>query len=169
MSPLVLVGFCIWWWCMVFRERVLHLRNSGSLMHCFDAVCCELAVVATGQPCLIVGDFNVEHTKIFVWQRESLLACDLICKRLGPVRLMLPRPPASILSLPLEEPGGTLCDWLSPGCCSLGLVQGSLGSVDCSPSCCQSLLFGFTSLPASWVGVTDKTRNSRSADVRRVC
>ena len=34
MSPLVLVGFCIWWWCMVFRERVLHLRNSGSLMHC---------------------------------------------------------------------------------------------------------------------------------------
>ena len=30
----------------------------------FDAALCELAVVARGQPCLIVGDFNVEPTKI---------------------------------------------------------------------------------------------------------
>ena len=30
----------------------------------FDAASGELSVVARGQPCLIVGDFNVEHTKI---------------------------------------------------------------------------------------------------------
>ena len=30
----------------------------------FDAVLGELNVVARGQPCLIVGDFNVEPTKI---------------------------------------------------------------------------------------------------------
>ena len=30
----------------------------------FDAACGELSVVAGGQPCLLVGDFNVEPTKI---------------------------------------------------------------------------------------------------------
>ena len=30
----------------------------------FDAALCELSVVAWGQPCLLVGDFNVEPTKI---------------------------------------------------------------------------------------------------------
>ena len=30
----------------------------------FDAALSELSVVARGQPCLIVGDFNVEPTKI---------------------------------------------------------------------------------------------------------
>ena len=37
------------------------LRLTDSLV---DAVIGELAVVATGQPCLIVGDFNVEPAKI---------------------------------------------------------------------------------------------------------
>ena len=30
----------------------------------FDAALSELCVVARGQPCMIVGDFNVEPTKI---------------------------------------------------------------------------------------------------------
>ena len=30
----------------------------------FEAVLCELAVVSRGQPCLLVGDFSVEATKI---------------------------------------------------------------------------------------------------------
>ena len=30
----------------------------------FDAALGELSVVARGQPCLLVGDFNVEPTKI---------------------------------------------------------------------------------------------------------
>ena len=37
------------------------LKLTDSLV---DAVIGELAVLATGQPCLIVGDFNVERTKI---------------------------------------------------------------------------------------------------------
>ena len=32
--------------------------------HLFDAALCELHAVAAGQPCLLVGDFNVESTKI---------------------------------------------------------------------------------------------------------
>ena len=37
------------------------LRLTGQL---FDAALSELAVVAWGQPCLIVGDFNVEPSQI---------------------------------------------------------------------------------------------------------
>ena len=35
----------------------------------FDAALVELSVVARGQPCLLVGDFNVEPTKILAWQK----------------------------------------------------------------------------------------------------
>ena len=37
------------------------LRLTEKLL---DAVLCELAVVASGQPCLIVGDLNVEPDRI---------------------------------------------------------------------------------------------------------
>ena len=37
----------------------LHLTDQ-----LFEAALSELAVVARGQPCLLVGDFNVEPTKI---------------------------------------------------------------------------------------------------------
>ena len=37
------------------------LRLTEKLL---DAVLCELAVVASGQPCLIVGDLNIEPDRI---------------------------------------------------------------------------------------------------------
>ena len=35
----------------------------------FDAALGELSVVSRGQPCLLVGDFNVEPTKIYCLAR----------------------------------------------------------------------------------------------------
>ena len=35
----------------------------------FDAALGELHAVALGQPCLLVGDFNVEPTKSLAWQK----------------------------------------------------------------------------------------------------
>ena len=37
--------------------------------HLFDAALGELRVVAWGLPCMLVGDFNVEPTKILSWQK----------------------------------------------------------------------------------------------------
>ena len=63
----------------------------------FDAVLCELAVVSRGQPCLLVGDFKVEPTKIpcllkgitaglwvdlqGAWARTAFVDPDVTCKR----------------------------------------------------------------------------------------
>ena len=44
----------------------------------------ELHVVASGQPCLLVGDFNVEPTKILAWQKGFRLSSGLILRKLGP-------------------------------------------------------------------------------------
>ena len=50
----------------------------------FDAALGELGVVARGQPCLIVGDFNVEPTKkILAWLKEFWLGFGLIWILLG--------------------------------------------------------------------------------------
>ena len=44
---------------MVFRDPRLILSEK-----LLDAVLCELAVVASGQPCLGVGDLNIEPDRI---------------------------------------------------------------------------------------------------------
>ena len=62
---------------LVGEENVMHLvavygyqgadddaEKLGLTDQLFEAVLCELAVVSRGQPCLFVGDFNVEPTKI---------------------------------------------------------------------------------------------------------
>ena len=50
----------------------------------FDAALGELSVVSRGQPCLLVGDFNVEPTKSLAWQKGFRLGSWLIWRRLGP-------------------------------------------------------------------------------------
>ena len=54
---LPLVGSCIWLFCADPEQLAL-------TDHLFDAALGELSVVARGQPCMLVGDFNVEPTKI---------------------------------------------------------------------------------------------------------
>ena len=49
----------------------------------FDAALGELHVVACGQPCLLVGDFNVDPPKPLAWQKGFRLGCGLASRRLG--------------------------------------------------------------------------------------
>ena len=47
----------------------------------FDAALGELSVVARGQPCLLVGDFNAP--KSLAWQKGFRLGSGLILRKLG--------------------------------------------------------------------------------------
>ena len=49
----------------------------------FDAALGELSAVARGQPCMLVGDFNVKPTKIHCLQKGFRLGSGLISKVLG--------------------------------------------------------------------------------------
>ena len=49
---------------MVIRVLILDAEQLAFTEQLFDAAFGELSVVARGQPCLLVGDFNVEPTKI---------------------------------------------------------------------------------------------------------
>ena len=49
---------------MVTKVLILILNNFALTEQLFDAALGELSVVARGQLCLLVGDFNVEPTKI---------------------------------------------------------------------------------------------------------
>ena len=50
----------------------------------FDAALGELSVLAREQPCMLVGDFNVEPPKPLAWQRRFRLGSGLTSKQLGP-------------------------------------------------------------------------------------
>ena len=49
-----------------------------------DAALGEPGVVARGQPCLLVGDFNVDPPRSLAWQKGSRLGSGLPLKLLGP-------------------------------------------------------------------------------------
>ena len=49
---------------MVFKGADSDAEQLSLTEQFFDAALGELSVVASGQPCLLVGDFNVEPTKI---------------------------------------------------------------------------------------------------------
>ena len=49
---------------MVIRELISDPEQLASTDQLIDAVLGELRKVARGQPCMLVGDFNVEPTKI---------------------------------------------------------------------------------------------------------
>ena len=66
----------------------------------FDAALGELHAVALGQPCLLVGDFNVEPTKILAWQKGFRLGSGLILVKLGLLLLVCLLPlPVSVVGL----------------------------------------------------------------------
>ena len=148
-----------------------------------DAALSELAVVAKGQPCLVVGDFNVEPMKIpslaqgisaglwvdlgsswaFALEREPAvtckrtwesdsgnrrdfqIGCPCVLRQFGPVVFHLIVGYNHILLL------------------GLGLLR--KGGLPRSPS----LLDSPSSLwPASWLSAVDISRDSKSAEVRRV-
>ena len=62
---LVLVGLCILLFFLYgFQGADTDAEQLSLTEQLFDAALGELSVVARGQPCSLVGDFNVEPTKI---------------------------------------------------------------------------------------------------------
>ena len=148
----------------------------------FDAALGELSVVGRGQPCLLVGDFNVDPTKIpclakgisaGLWvdfEEAWALAAGLhpapTCKRcwtaVGGHRrdfvLGCPLAAASILSCKVQ-----LDRWIDPHLAVRAFFDcGRWDSWVTQPVRCTPLW------PASWLPIVDKTRGSKSAEVQRV-
>ena len=148
----------------------------------FDAALGELHVVAAGQPCLLVGDYNVEPTKIpclakgisaGLWV-DFGKACALTaglhpaptCKRswtaAGGHRrdfvLGCPLAAAAILSCKVQTDR-----WIAHHLAVRALFDyGRWESWVTQPVHCTPLW------PTSWLPVVDKTRCSKSAEVQRV-
>ena len=143
---------------------------------------CELHSVATGQPCLLVGDFNVEPTRIpclakgisaglwvdlgETWALAAGLCPAPTCKRSwtadgGHRRdfiLGCPLAAAAVLSCWVQPDR-----WIAPHLAVRALIDYDRWS------CCVTQPVRFSPLwPASWLPVVDKTRSSKSVEVQRV-
>ena len=140
----------------------------------FDAALGELHAVSSGQHCLLVGDFNVEPTKIpclakgisaglwvdfgEAWALAAGLCPAPTCKRSwtadgGHRRdfiLCCPLAAAALLSCKVQSDR-----WIAPHLVVRALFD--YGPVRCTPL-----------WPASWLPVVHKTRGSESVEVRRV-
>ena len=148
----------------------------------FDAALSELSVVARGQPCLIVGDINVEPPKIpclakgisagfwvdfeGVWALAAGLQPTPTCKRdwdsVGGHRrdfmVGCPLAAAAVLSCRVQ-PGS----WIAPHLAVRTLFD------CCRWTCRVTQPVQRTPLwPASWLPAVDKSRGSKSVEVQRV-
>ena len=148
----------------------------------FEAVLCELAVVGRGQPCVLAGDFNVEPTKIpcllkgimrglwfdlqDAWSAASGVDAGVTCKRdwasTGGNRRDF------IMGCPLAT-AALGCCWvdgsrgIQPHFAVVASFQGDRWSAKVTQPCRVTPLW-----PASWVSALDKSRSSRSAEVREI-
>ena len=148
----------------------------------FDAALGELHVVASGQPCLLVGDFNVEPTKIpclakgisaglwvdfeEAWAVAAGLQPAPTCKRSWTA--VGGRRRDFILGCPLVAAAVFSCRvqpdrWIAPHLALRVLFDyGRWESWVTQPVRCTPLW------PASWLPVVDKSRGSKSVEVQRV-
>ena len=110
----------------------------------FDAALGELRVVALDQPCLIVGDFNVEPTKIPCLSKGIFAGLWVDLESAWAFASGVP--PAATCKRSLNDPGGHRRDFMVgvSSCCGCGsFLFCSAGSVGCSSfggSCFFSLL-----------------------------
>ena len=148
----------------------------------FDAALGELSVVARGQPCLLVGDFNVEPTKITCLAKG--ISAGLWVDPEEACALATGKQPSSTCMRKWGSSGGTRRDfmvgcplavsavlsckvqddrWIAPhlavraffDCCRwTGRVT--------QPLLCTPLW------PASWLSAVDKSGSSKSVEVQRV-
>ena len=155
------------------------LRLTEKLL---DAVLCELAVVASGQPCLIVGDLNIEPDRIpcllkcltaghwfdlqSSWASASGVAPLLTCCRTfgsggGSRRDFILGCPHAVSALKWCS---VLQDrWILPHFAfrpSFSMGRWSAGA-------CLPVMFCVL-WPAAWVAYADKSRSSKSVEVRRI-
>ena len=155
------------------------LRLTEKLL---DAVLCELAVVASGQPCLIVGDLNVEPDRIpcllkgliaghwFDLQSSWAAASGVdplptCCRTFGSGGGSRR---GFILGCPLAVSASRWCSvlqdrWILPHYA----VRASFSMGRWSARVCLPARFSVL-WPASWVACSDKSRSSRSVEVRRI-
>ena len=148
----------------------------------FDAAFRELGVVAREQPCLIVGDFNVEPTKIPCLSNgiSAGLWVDLDAARSAAKG----QQPAVTCKRSWVSTGGNRGDFLvgcplaAPAVLSCSVCAGRWlqphfavsAFFDCDRwSCRLTQPVRCTPLwPASWLPAVDKGRNSKSVEVQRV-
>ena len=148
----------------------------------FDAAFFELAVVSRGQPCVLAGDFNVEPTKVpcllkrilaglwfdlqGAWARASGVGPGVTCKKdwasSGGTRRDF------ILGCPLATAALGNCwvdcsRWIQPHFSVRATFQVCSWSAKVNQPCRVTPLW-----PASWVSAVDKSRNSRSVEVRNI-
>ena len=148
----------------------------------FDAALGELRVVALDQPCLIVGDFNVEPTKIPCLSKG--ISAGLWVDLESSWAFASGMPPAATCKRAWGASGGHRRDFMV-GCplvaaavssCS---VQQDRWIVPHHAVGASSLYSSWTSQvsqpvrrtplwPASWLPAIDKTRGSKSVEVQRV-
>ena len=150
----------------------------------FDAALGELYVAALGQPCLLVGDFNVEPTKIpclakgisaglwvdfgEAWALAAGLQPAPTCKRSWTAAGGHRRD--FILGCPLAAAAAAIlsCNvqpdrWIAPHLAVRALFDcGRWDAWVVQPVRCTPLW------PASWLPIVDKSRGSNSAEVQRV-
>ena len=155
------------------------LALTGQL---FDAGLGELSVVAGGQPCMLVGDFNVEPTKIPCLAKG--ISAGLWVDLEGSWALAIGKQPASTCLREWGSSGGTHRDFM------VGCPLAAAAALSCTVqpdrwiaphlavralfdygrwSCCVTQPVRFSPLwPASWLPAVDKSRSSKSVEVRRV-
>ena len=139
-----------------------------------DAAFGELGVVAREEPCSVVGDFNVEPTKIpclakgisaglWAWAFASGWQPGVTCKRSwdsagGSFMVGCPRAVAAVSGCMVREDR-----WILPHLAVRAHFQYSRWVSWVSLPVQRSPLW-----PASWLPVLDKSRGSTSAEVQRV-
>ena len=150
--------------------------------HLFDAALGELSVVARGQPCLLVGDFNVEPTKIPCLAKGISTGLWVVLEVAW--ALATGKQPASTCMREWGSGGGTCRDFMI-GCplAAAAVLSCTVQAdswiaphlavrtlFDCSRwSCRVTQPVRFSPLwPASWLPAIDKSMLSGSVDVQRV-
>ena len=148
----------------------------------FDAALAELSAVARGQPCMLVGDFNVEPTKIPCLAKG--IPAGLWVDLEGSWALATGRQPSATCMREWGSVGGTRRDFMVGCPLSAAAVLYCTVQADrwIAPhlavralfdyerwSCCVTQPVRFSPLwPASWLPAIDKIRGSKSGEVRGV-
>ena len=148
----------------------------------FEAAVGELAVVARRQPCLIVGDFNVEPTKIPCLAKG--ISAGLWVDLEASWAVASGRVPAVTCKRTWDSDSGNGRDFQlgCPLCAAAVLCCGVMGDRWVQPHLAVRTWFAaerwtaqvtqlcwFTPLwPALWVSSVDKSKGSKSAEVRRI-
>ena len=149
----------------------------------FEAALSELAVVAWGgSPAFLLAISTWSPRRYLVWRKASLLGSGLVWRLLGLLLLVeILQSPVSAHGTPSLEIGGIFR--LDAHCVQLRFCPaGSMGDRWVQPHLAVRTWFAaqrwtatvtqpcrFTPLwPASWVSSVDQSRDSRSAEVRRI-